>query len=167
MYTYKRIIKVQKGGDKMLKQVFKPIDRTYKNNGQHLEQVVRYNLTGKLEKADNLHYDKFADVLDIQIKSARATVCKGTNLNEYLKNDKAKRYLYITADLQGYIMTKQEFILFCQTFGYITRESQKNGNALKIRLKSESKKLIEWLDSKVQPSPERVQSPVYWTSTKV
>lgn len=31
----------------------KSIARTYKNNGQHAEQVARFTLTGKIEQADN------------------------------------------------------------------------------------------------------------------
>lgn len=122
------------------------IERQYKNNGQHAEQTVRFNLTGKIEKADNRPYTLGGDCLDIQIKSARATVCKGTDLSAYLALDGAKSYGYVTADFQSmYIMDKAEYAEFAETFGTITRESKANGGSAKIRLKHESKELIEWL----------------------
>ena len=58
----------------MEKITLKALERTYKNNGQHAEQVFRYTMCGKVCKADNR---EGADYQDIQIKSSRATVCKG------------------------------------------------------------------------------------------
>lgn len=121
------------------------IERTYQNNGQHAEQIARFNLTGKIEKADNIPFSESADCLDIQIKSARATVCKGTNIQDFLKNDKAKRYGYVTKDFSKmYIMNKIEWLEFINKFGTITRESGKNGGKEKIRLKMESQEMVEW-----------------------
>ena len=120
------------------------IDRTYANNGQHLEQVFRYNLTGKIEKADNLAHDKATDLLHYSIKSARATVCKGTDLTAYLATDKATEFVYITKTLTAYIMNRAEYIDFVKTFGTITKESTKNGGMEKIRLGHETAKLLEW-----------------------
>ena len=120
------------------------IDRTYTNNGQHLEQVFRYNLTGKIEKADNLAHDKATDLLHYSIKSARATVCKGTDLTAYLATDKATEFVYITKTLTAYIMNRAEYIDFVKTFGTITKESTKNGGMEKIRLGHETAKLLEW-----------------------
>jgi hypothetical protein len=125
------------------------IASTYANRGQRLEQVARYNLTGEIAKADNLAYDKGADCLGYQIKSARATVCKGTDLVGYLVNDKATAYLYVTADLVAYEMTKAEYIDFCLTFAVATTESTKNGGGAKMRLKSESKALLTYLAERV------------------
>ena len=120
------------------------IDRTYTNNGQHLEQVFRYNLTGKIEKADNLAHDKATDLLHYSIKSARATVCKGTDLTAYLATDKATEFVYITKTLTAYIMNRAEYIDFVKTFGTVTKESTKNGGMEKIRLGHETAKLLEW-----------------------
>ena len=119
--------------------------RTYKNNGQHLEQWFRYSLTGKIEKADNLAHDKGCDLFNYSIKSARATVCKGTDLLSYLATDKATEFVYITANGIAYIMSKTEYIAFVNTFGTVTRESAKNGGHEKIRLGHETEKLLEWL----------------------
>ena len=120
--------------------------RTYRNNGQHLEQWTRYTLTGEIAKADNLAHDKGADCLGYQIKSARATVCKGRDLLAYLATDKATAYIYATLSGIAYIMSKAEYVAFVGAFGTVTRESTKNGGGEKIRLKHESVALLEWLE---------------------
>ena len=81
-----------------------------------------------------------------QVKSARATVCKGTDLVAYLATDMATEYAYVTLDGIAYIMTKTEYIEFVEVFGTVTRESSKNGGAEKIRLKSESTALLAYLE---------------------
>ena len=119
--------------------------RQYKNNGQHMEQWTRYTLTGKIEKADNIDHTHGGDCMGYQIKSARATVCKGVDINAYLATDGATAYIYATAEGIAYIMDKAEYIAFVEVFGTITRESTKNGGATKIRLKSESSALLAYL----------------------
>lgn len=120
-------------------------ERQYPNNGQHFEQTYRFNKSGKICKADNR---PGADYEDIQIKSARATICKGTDLKSHIENDVARRYVYITKSLIAYEMNKAEYLEFTMIFATVTRESQKNGGALKMRLKSESREMIEWLKAK-------------------
>ena len=61
----------------------------YTNHGQNAEQSIRFALTGTIERADNLAHNLGTDCLTYQIKSARASVCKGTNIEEYLADDKA------------------------------------------------------------------------------
>lgn len=124
-------------------------ERVYKNNGQHAEQVVRFTLTGEIVKADNLRHELGGDVLDIQIKSARATVCKGTDIKAYLAIDGANRYAYVTKDFEtAYIMNRAEYEEFVNEFGTVTRDSAKNGGAEKIRLKHETPAMLEWLRRK-------------------
>ena len=126
------------------------INRTYKNNGQHAEQVARFTLTGEIQKADNKPAEMGGDCLDIQIKSARATVCKGNDLVKYLSLDGAKRYGYVTSDFDKmYLMSRAEYIEFVNEFGTLTRESEKNGGGEKIRLKSESRAMREWFEKRV------------------
>lgn len=126
----------------------KPLKRTYKNNGQHAEQVVKYNLLGTIEKADNTPFYKSGDINSLQIKSARATVCKGLNLFEHLTKDKATSYGYVVKDFSKmFVMNRKEYITFVALFGTVTRESTKNGGAVKIRLKSESRAMVKWLES--------------------
>ena len=120
-------------------------ERTYKNNGQHCEQWFRFTLTGKTEKADNIAHDKGTDLLHYSIKSARATVCKGTDLTAYLDTDKATEFVYVTANGIAYIMNRTEYTAFVETFGTVTTESAKNGGQSKIRLKHETTALLEWL----------------------
>jgi hypothetical protein len=122
----------------------------YRNHGQNAEQSIRYALTGEILKADNLRFDKGADVLNFQIKSAKATICKGTDLEKYLDLDASTAYIYATKNGTAYIMEKAEYITFVKAFGYITRESEKNGGAEKIRLRDESKKMLAWLEEKLK-----------------
>lgn len=120
----------------------------YKNHGQNAEQSIRFELTGDICKADNLPHTDGADCLNYQIKSARATVCKGSDLDAYLLMDAATAYIYGTNDGQAYIMSCTEYKAFCTEFGTLTMESAKNGGATKIRLKSESKAMLDWLEAR-------------------
>ena len=124
------------------------IARTYRNNGQHLEQVARFNLTGEISKADNSKATECGDCLGFQIKSARATICKGTDIAAHIESDAATAYIYVTADLVGYTMSKAEYLEFATQFATLTRESKANGGAEKMRFKSESKAMLEWLRSR-------------------
>lgn len=117
----------------------------YKNNGQRLEQIARYNLTGEMLKADNKKATECGDCMGYQIKSARATICKGTDIKAHIDCDAAIGYMYVTAELVAYTMSKVEYLEFATTFATLTRESAKNGGAEKMRFKSESKAMLEWL----------------------
>lgn len=121
----------------------------YTNNGQDIEQSIRLALTGKVERADNVAHNRGTDCGIYQIKSARATICKGTDLRAYLENDCATEFIYGTQSGVAYVMTKAEYITFALMFATITRESAHNGGAVKMRLKSESKALLEYLASAV------------------
>lgn len=125
------------------------IERTYKNNGQHAEQVARFTLTGRVERADNKPFTLGGDCGDIQIKSARATVCHGTDIRAHIAIDGADRYGYVNADFTTmYLMNADEWFAFASLFGTVTRESDKNGGAEKIRLKAESREMTEWLTAR-------------------
>lgn len=124
------------------------IKSEYKNNGQRLEQIARFNLTGEVVKADNRKATECGDCLGYQIKSARATICKGTDIAAHIENDAAVGYIYITAELKAYTMSKAEYLEFATKFATLTRESSKNGGAEKLRFKSESKALLEWLKAR-------------------
>ena len=125
------------------------IEPIYKNIGQEAERQLSYTLTGEAKKADNVSHKVQGDVLDIQVKSARATVCKGTDIEAYLQNDGAKRFAYVLKDFtKAYIMDLTMYIAFVNAFATVTRESQKNGGGIKLRLKSESKAMLEWLSAR-------------------
>lgn len=125
-----------------------PIERTYTNNGQHLEQTFRFNLTGRIEKADNLAHDKGCDLFHYSIKSARATVCKGTDIEAYLATDKATEFVYVTKTLIAYIMNKAMYLEFVKLFATKTTESAKNGGGVKTRLKDETRAMVQWLEER-------------------
>ena len=118
--------------------------------GQDIEQSIRYQMTGKICKADNIPFTVSGDCLGYQIKSARATICKGTDIAEHLRHDAAAAYIYGTLAGKGYIMSRTEYLEFATTFATVTRDSQKNGGAIKTRLKSESRALLRWLEERVE-----------------
>ena len=117
----------------------------YTNHGQNAEQSIRKTLTGEIAKADNVAHDKGTDCLTYQIKSARATVCKGADIRAYLATDMATEYIYGTNDGVAYVMSRTEYIEFIEMFATVTRESSKNGGGEKLRLKSESRTLLAYL----------------------
>lgn len=122
------------------------IERTYPNDGQHKQQAACFTLTGEICKADNLPHNCGGDIGNLQVKSSKATICKGTDLLSYLDEDGATAWGYVNADAsEMFVMDKAEWIAFCETFGYVTYESKKNGGGAKMRLKAESKKMIAWL----------------------
>lgn len=121
----------------------------YTNHGQNAEQSIRFALTGEVTKADNLSHDKGADCLTYQIKSARATVCKGIDLEAYLANDGASEYIYGTKTGVAYVMSRVEYIEFVAVFGTVTTESAKNGSGSKIRLKHETSAMLAYLAERV------------------
>lgn len=124
----------------------KEMETFYKNIGQEAERRFRYTMTGEIAKADNLAHNLGADCLHYQVKSARATVCKGRDIEAYLAEDRATEFAYVSADLTtAYIMSKAEYITFVKTFGTVTRESAKNGGHEKTRLKAEGREMREWL----------------------
>lgn len=130
----------------MKKILLKQIDRVYKNNGQHAEQVARYTLTGEIVKADNKPFTAGGDVGDIQIKGNRATVCKGNDIDKHLAADGANRYGYVTEDFRTMVlMDKDEYRTFVETFASEDRESHKNGGGLKLRLRRENDTMRGWL----------------------
>lgn len=122
--------------------------RNYKNNGQHAEQMFRLTLTGEYIKADNKPFTAGGDCGIYQVKSARATICKGTDLDSHIAMDGAEMYAYVVADFSvAYIMSPAEYKDFVNDFGTVTKDSSKNGGATKIRLGHETKALRGYLES--------------------
>jgi len=117
---------------------------TYKNSGNNKEYACGLYF-GIKATPNNKPATAGGDVLDIQVKSSHASICKGTDLNEHLALDGANRYAYITNDFLMYLMNKEMYKLFVEKFSYIDTDSKKNGGAKKIRLRNESEKMLEWL----------------------
>lgn len=123
-------------------------ERTYKNNGQHLEQVVRFTLTGEIVKADNRPAEECGDIWDIQVKSPKATACKGHDIDAYLERDAANRYCFVLkSEPIAYMMSKAEWKTFLQEFAFPSRASEKCGGYSIIKILDESRRMREWLAS--------------------
>lgn len=122
---------------------------TYKNKGQQAQVDYIFTMTGEITKADNKPYTAGGDYKGTQIKSARASICKGIDIEKHIEEDGATEYAYVTEDRFAYIMNPFEYIEFVKTFSTITRESEKNGGQVKLRFKSESRQMIEYLHERV------------------
>ena len=89
------------------------------------------------------------DVDGIQVKSTRATICQGLDLDAYLDQDAASAWAYVTKDMTcAYVMSRSEWTAFAEAFGTVTYDSAKNGGGVKIRLKHESRAMLEWLEAR-------------------
>jgi hypothetical protein len=128
----------------------KAIERHYTNGGQHAEQVARFTLTGEICKADNKPFTAGGDCGNIQIKSARATICHGTDIKAHIEMDAATEYGYVSADFSVmYLMNPSEYLEFAIEFGTTTTDSAKNGGQVKVRFKSEGKAMKAWFESRI------------------
>ena len=122
----------------------------YKNAGQQAEVDARFTLTGEPGKADNKPFYTGGDIGDLQVKSAKASVCRGTDIRAHVAIDGANRYGYVSKANYMYVMTPEEWIEMVDLFGYVTYESKKNGGAVKMRLRDESNKMMTWLEAQVE-----------------
>ena len=103
---------------------------------------------------DSSSYDKSSDLIvdnmNISIKASAftlmsGTLCEGrTTFDEIWKLYESRvhsdHFAYITADFDVYMMNKDEFKTFVYEFCTTERESSKNGGAMKIRCRKETKK---------------------------
>ena len=108
--------------------------RVYKNNGQEAERLFALTLTGENRRADNRKGG--ADVEEYQVKTFRATVCKGDRV-EMIKVEyaEAKRFAFVDIEeMVWYDLSIEQMIRFAERFGEITRESTKTGGQIKMRL---------------------------------
>ena len=135
-----------------------PID--HKNAGIAREWALcaYYKLTRTAH--DSLAYDKGSDLdtadgKHISIKASAftlmsGTLCEGRDTFDGIWNLYAERvhsdtFAYVTANFTVYEMNLAEFKEFVYKFAHTERESEKNGGALKIRLRKESGKMLKWL----------------------
>lgn len=144
----------------MEKILIEQVNRQYNNDGLHLAQCVTYTYTHEIRLHDNVPYNKGSDIpeYNISIKSsaftlASARLIKGNTVSEqlayYMEHTASKKVVYVTKNYDGYVMNMQEFADFVTEFGYITRESAKNGGGLKVRARKENKTMLEWLAVRV------------------
>lgn len=120
-------------------------DRIYKNNGQHAEYRFGYTLNGVGARANNRKGG--ADVGIYQVKSFRATLCHGDDLNAiYDEYAEAERFAFVDDEENvWYDLSKDEFMEFAKTFAMLTRDSSKNGGKAKYQLNRQYNAQREWL----------------------
>jgi len=104
-------------------------------------------------------YDRASDLvvgnMEISVKSSGFTLMSGAlceGLEEfddiwalYRSRVHSNTFVYVTEDFTAYMMNIEEFEEFVFTFCRTERESSKNGGAVKIRCRHESKKMVRWL----------------------
>lgn len=115
-------------------------------------------------KHDNGSYDKDSDVncgsAHISVKANKFTLmsgslCEGLESfdaiwNLYERKVHSNTWAYVTADFVSYEMNLEEFKSFVYEFCYLERDSMKNGGAMKIRCRAESKKMLKWLEERAR-----------------
>lgn len=102
--------------------------------------------------------DLETDTMHCSIKSARFSLMSGSLCNGltdfesiwelFASKVKSDVFAYVTQNSEVYLMDKTEFCEFVHNFCGLEKESKKNGGATKIKMRSESKAVLEWLDRK-------------------
>ena len=141
------------------------------NRGERAEKAV-YDYYGQQYERTNTAYTRDGDItingIAYQVKSGGASISIGKTaetldfqglLDRYIKTSAAKRYIYVTDDLVGYILTKTVFKRFVESFGYYTHDSAKNGGRAKIRLRRDSKRMREWLENHSRTQNLHIHAP--------
>ena len=134
-----------------------------KNNGDNREfSLCAYENVARTTH-DSADYRTTSDIVvgdrHISVKASGFTLmsgnlCEGKTTFEgiwdvYEHNTHSNDFVYITVDFTAYYMTLVEFKQFVHMFGRVEREIEKNGGAMKIRSRKESKKMVEWLNAEV------------------
>lgn len=127
------------------------------NAGINAEQSLRYFLHGYTTAHDSRRFDEASDIDNISVKSARFTLVQGGLLNgselepmvdDYFSRVHSTEFAYVARDFTVYMMNAEEFREFLMTFCTVERDSYKNGGKLKVRARSESKRMVEWLNER-------------------
>jgi hypothetical protein len=135
------------------------IKRQYANFGNHAEQCLAYMLTGEVRSHDHIRYDKGSDIPEyhMSVKSAKFTLMSGNLcesqdfdgiVEEFFQKTASKQFAYVTQDMVAYIMTAEIFREFVVRFCGLERESSRNGGRYKVKMRMESKKVIEFLKTR-------------------
>jgi len=138
-------------------------DNCGKNNGDKKEFALCAYYGIIRTKHDHSPYYSNSDIeldgMNISVKASGASLISG-NLcigcktfegiwRRYRKNVHSDTFAYVANDFTVYMMNIDEFSKFIHKFAGLDRESTKNGGGLKIKLHSESKKMLRWLDARV------------------
>lgn len=135
---------------------------SHKNEGIAREWALCRHYNVERTAHDAQPYDKASDLdangKHISIKASAFTLMSGSLCNGiedfdgiwnlYESHVHSDTFAYITADFTVYEMNLGEFKQFVYTFARTERESEKNGGAMKIRLRKESGKMLKWLADK-------------------
>lgn len=134
--------------------------KVYENNrGKNWEISLDNHMGGNRTKGDNLSCAEGADMtwngLEVSVKSARFTLMSGSLAKDcngfdeifarYTEIDKSDVVVYVTNDGDAYMMNHDEFKEFVYRFCGMERESKRNGGYWKIKARSESKAMLNWL----------------------
>lgn len=127
------------------------------NAGINAEQSLRYFLHGYTTAHDSRRFDEASDIDNISVKSAHFTLVQGGLLNgselepmvdDYFSRVHSTEFAYVARDFTVYMMNAKEFREFLMAFCTVERDSYKNGGKLKVRARSESKKMMNWLNER-------------------
>lgn len=134
-----------------------------KNAGDAREWSVCAMLNMPRVKHDSAPYDVASDIscdgMEISVKASGFTLMSGSMCegledfddiwNLYASRVHSNTFAYVTADFLVYMMNLREFKRFVYAFCRTERESEKNGGAMKIRCRKESKRMLEWLAAEI------------------
>ncbi len=134
--------------------------RLHTKEGINKEQCLSYHLTSTYGKHDNLKWNEGSDIPErsMSVKSAKFSLCTGGQLKgesitemliDYFARVASTVFAYVTSEYRVYEMNANEFAEFLTEFTYLTPESGKNNGQLKIKAKSESKKMLQWFQDRV------------------
>ena len=133
------------------------IERHYANFGMHAEQALAYTLTGEIRRHDHVSFTAGSDIPEfhMSVKSAKFSLMNGNLceaqdfdgiVEEFFAKTASKCFAYVTQEMGCFVMDANEFRCFVCQFCGLSRESTKNGGRCKVQMRSESKKVLEWLN---------------------
>ena len=144
----------------MTSAILNPVSLS-RNEGDNKEFSVCEYVGAERTKHDSSDFRKSSDIVlgdrHISVKSSAFTLMSGNMCegktdfdgiwNVYADNTHSNEFVYVAQNFVAYFMSLAEFKKFVYAFCRVERESEKNGGAMKIRCRKESKKMIEWLNA--------------------
>lgn len=135
----------------------------HRNKGIAAEWTYCRFLGIERNKHDAGGYDRGSDAeigdRKISIKAGKFTLmsgslCRGCDsfesiLNRYESQTHSNEWVYITEEWMAFRMNKEEFHKFICRYGYLDRDSKKNGGGIKIRARKETIERRAWLEAQV------------------
>lgn len=106
----------------------------------------------------NTPFNEGSDIepLKMSVKSARFTLAstlhgdtKEEKITDYFERTASTSWAYVARNGNIYIMNKTEFTELLNQFCSLQRASTKNGGQMTVRMRTETKKMREWLEGQV------------------